>query len=409
MKKMDLEFGAEDIRFRDEVRAWVKSVYTDDLKRRMEMSKNHSLDEVHQKEWLKTLAKKGWLTPNWPVEHGGPGWTQTQKYIFEMEMSGAGAPRNGSMGVRMCAPVIMKFGTEEQKQRFLPPIRNSDVWWCQGYSEPGAGSDLAGLQMTATREGDHYIVNGTKTWTTYAQWADWIFCLVRTSKEPKKQLGISFLLIDMKSPGITITPINTLDDTPPGAQEINSVFFDNVKVPVDQRIGAEGEGWTCAKYLLTFERGSAYAPGCKNALRHARHIAAQESSNGRPLLEDPDFAAKLADLEIQIDALDFTERRIFSQLAAGQSVGAMSSLMKTRGSEIGQKVTELVLQAAATYAFPFVQDTYAHLEGRSNEPLPAPEHLITSAGSYFNNRKTSIYAGSNEIQRNIMAQMIMAA
>ncbi len=405
---MDLEFTAEDIKFRDEVRAWIKQVFTGDYKKRIELSKNHSLDEQHQKSWLKELAKKGWLVPNWPSEYGGPGWTQNQKYIFEMECALAGTPRNGSMGVRMCAPVIMKFGTQEQKDKFLPPIRNSDVWWCQGYSEPGAGSDLAGLSMTATREGDHYIVNGTKTWTTYAQWADWIFCLVRTSKEPKKQLGISFLLIDMKSPGVTITPINTLDDTPPGAQEINSVFFDNVKVPVDNRIGAEGEGWTCAKYLLTFERGSAYAPGCKNALRKAREIATKESYNGRPLADDPEFARKMAELEIQIDALDFTERRIFSQLAAGQSVGAMSSLMKTRGSEIGQKVTELVMEVAGTYAFPFVQDVYAHLDGQTNEPLPAPEMHIPSAGSYFNNRKTSIYAGSNEIQRNIMAQMIMA-
>jgi alkylation response protein AidB-like acyl-CoA dehydrogenase len=406
---MNLEFSADELKFRDEVRAWIKETFTDEYRSRIALSKNHSLDETHQKGWLKELAKKGWLTPNWPEEYGGPGWTQNQKYIFEMETSLAGTPRNGSMGVRMCAPVIMKFGTDEQKKRFLPPIRQSDVWWCQGYSEPGAGSDLAGLQMTARREGDHYIVNGTKTWTTYAQWADWIFCLVRTSKEAKKQLGISFLLIDMKSPGITITPINTLDDTPTGAQEINSVFFDNVKVPVDQRIGDEGKGWDCAKYLLTFERGAAYAPSCLNALQKARKIATKIDANGQRLIDDPAFAAKLADAEIQIEALDATERRIFSKLSAGQSVGAMSSLMKTRGSEIGQRVTELVLEAAGDQAFPFVQDVYAHLEGRSNEPLPAPDYLIPSAGSYFNNRKTSIYAGSNEIQRNIMAQMIMAA
>ncbi len=406
---MDLEFTAEDIKFRDEVRAGIAEIFTEDFKKRIVMSKNHSLDETWQKAWLKALASKGWMTPNWPVEYGGPDWNQTQKYIFEMECSLAGTPRNGSMGVRMCAPVIMKFGTQEQKDRFLPPIRSADVWWCQGYSEPGAGSDLAGLQMTARREGDHYIVNGTKTWTTYAQWADWIFCLVRTSKEEKKQLGISFLLIDMKSPGITISPINTLDDTPPGEQEINSVFFDNVKVPVDQRIGGEGEGWTCAKYLLTFERGAAYAPSCRSALNKAMHIAELQEANGRPLIEDPDFARKAAEISIQIDALDFTERRIFSSLAAGQSVGAMSSLMKTRGSEIGQKVTELVLEAAGDQGFPFVQDVYAHIEGRTNEPLPVPDYLVPAAGAYFNNRKTSIYAGSNEVQRNIMAQMIMAA
>lgn len=405
---MDLEFTAEELKFRDEVRAWIAEHYTDDLKRRMSLTKNGSLDETHQKAWLKKLAEKGWLVTNWPTEHGGPGWNQTQKYIYEMEMSLSGAPRMSSMGVRMCAPVIMKFGTDEQKKKFLPPIRNSDVWWCQGYSEPGSGSDLASLAMTGKREGDHYILNGSKTWTTYAQWADWIFCLVRTSKEDKKQNGISFILVDMKTPGITISPINTLDDTPVGEQEINSVFFDNVKVPVENRIGAEGEGWTCAKYLLTFERGSAYAPGNLNALQKARRIAQMETAAGRPLIEDPDFARKLADLEIQIEALDATERRIFDKLSSGQSVGAMSSLMKTRGSEIGQKVTEIVLEAAGVYGVPFVQDTYAHLEGRSNEQLPVPEHLLTSAGSYFNNRKTSIYAGSNEIQRNIMAQMILA-
>lgn len=405
---MDLEFTADELKFRDEVRAWIAEVFNDDLRKRISLSKNHTLDEEHQKAWQKLLANKGWLTINWPVEHGGPGWTQTQKYIFEMEMALSGAPRMSSMGVRMCAPVIMKFGTEEQKRKFLPPIRNSDVWWCQGYSEPGSGSDLASLSMSARREGDHYILNGSKTWTTYAQWADWIFCLVRTSKEEKRQNGISFILVDMKSPGITITPINTLDDTPPGEQEINSVFFDNVKVPVENLVGKEGEGWTCAKYLLTFERGSAYAPSCRTALRKAREIAKIEAAGGLPLAGDPDFARKLAELEIQIEALDATERRIFDKLSSGQSVGAMSSLMKTRGSEIGQKVTEIVLEAAGVYGQPFVQDTYAHYEGRSNEPLPAPEHLITSAGAYFNQRKTSIYAGSNEIQRNIMAQMILA-
>jgi len=387
---MDLDFTPEDLRFRDEVRDWIKENLTDDFKRRMALSKNGSLDERHQKAWQKKLADKGWLATNWPMEHGGPGWTQTQKYIFEMECALAGTPRMASMGVRMCAPVIMKFGTDEQKKKFLPPILSSDVWWCQGYSEPGAGSDLAGLQMTARRDGDRYILNGSKTWTTHAQWADWIFCLVRTSKEEKKQLGISFILVDMNSPGITITPINTLDDMPAGGQEINSVFFDNVRVPIDNRIGAEGEGWTCAKYLLTFERGSAYSPMCRNSLRKAREIAGLETSAGHPLTEDPAFARKLADIEMQIDALDFTERRIFDKLSSGQSVGPMSSLMKTRGSEIGQKITELVLEAAGVHAFPFVQDTYAHVEGQAND------------------RKTSIYAGSNEVQRNIMAQMIMA-
>ena len=406
---MDLTFGKEELAFQQEVRDWLKENLTPEIVGEIKVGRNAYLPKERLVDWQKRLAKKGWLCTGWPKEFGGPGFSTTQKYIFEMEMSLSGAPRNSSMGVRMCAPVIMKFGTPAQKEKFLPPIRNSDVWWCQGYSEPGSGSDLASLSMTAKREGDFYILNGSKTWTTYAQWADWIFCLCRTSKEEKKQNGISFILVDMKSPGITITPINTLDDTPPGEQEINSVFFDNVKVPVENLVGKEGEGWTCAKYLLTFERGSAYAPSNRNALNKARQLAKIETVGGRPLLEDPDFARKIADLEIQIEALDATERRIFDKLSSGQSVGAMSSLMKTRGSEIGQKVTEIVLEAAGVYAEPFVQDTYAHLEGRSNEPLPAPEHLITSAGAYFNNRKTSIYAGSNEIQRNIMAQMILAA
>jgi alkylation response protein AidB-like acyl-CoA dehydrogenase len=406
---MDLEFTADELMFRDEVRSWISEALTDDFKKRMALSKNGSLDETHQKAWQKKLAEKGWLATNWPVEYGGTGWTQTQKYIFEMECALAGTPRMSSMGIRMCAPVIMKFGTDEQKKKFLPPIRNSDVWWCQGYSEPGAGSDLAGLAMTAKRDGDHYILNGSKTWTTHAQWADWIFCLVRTSKEEKKQNGISFILVDMKSPGITISPINTLDDTPVGDQEINQVFFEDVRVPVENLVGKEGEGWTCAKYLLTFERGSAYAPTCRNALRKAREIAKLETVAGQPLTSDPDFARKLAELEIQIEALDATERRIFDKLSSGQSVGAMSSLMKTRGSEIGQRVTEVVLEAAGVYGQPFVRDVYAHIEDRSNAPLPAPEHLIPASGSYFNNRKTSIYAGSNEIQRNIMAQMILAS
>ena len=405
---MDLEFTSDDIRFRDEVRAWLAEALTEDLKRRMALSKNGSLDEAHQKAWLKKLADKGWLAINWPTEYGGPGWSQTQKYIFEMEFALAGAPRMGSMGVRMCAPVIMKFGTEEQKKRFLPPILKSDVWWCQGYSEPGSGSDLASLQMSARREGDYYVLNGSKTWTTHAQWADWIFCLVRTSQEPKRQQGISFILVDMKSPGITISPIHTLDYMKAGDQEINQVFFEDVRVPAENLIGQEGEGWTCAKYLLTFERGSAYAPGCRHALRKAREIARMEMSAGRPLIEDPDFARRMADLAIQIESLDATERRIFDKLSSGQSVGAMSSLMKTRGSEIVQEVTEAVLQAAGVYGSPFVQDSFAHLEAGSNATLPAPEHLITAANSYFNNRKVSIYAGSNEVQRNIIAQMIMA-
>ncbi|MEM6625609.1 MAG: acyl-CoA dehydrogenase family protein [Pseudomonadota bacterium] len=404
---MDLSFSQEDLKFRQEVRDWIEATYDDDLRRQMSLSKNGYLSKAGQLKWQHALYEKGWVAPNWPVEHGGPGWTATQKYIFDMETSLAGTPRASPMGITMVAPVIMAFGNDAQKKKFLPPILASEIWWCQGYSEPGSGSDLASLQMKAERDGDDYILNGSKIWTTHAQWGDWIFCLVRTSHEDKPQKGISFILVDMTTPGVTVQSLPTLDGPVDNEQEINQVFFEDVRVPAENLIGEEGMGWTYAKYLLQFERGNAYASGLRNGLAKARKIASVEHAGGEALIKDPDFSRRLAQLEIEIDALDFTEQRIFSQVASGEAVGPASSMLKCRGSEMQQAISEVVLEAVGGAAQPFVQDSWAHLREGANEPLPAPEYAITAAPSYFNYRKTSIYAGSNEVQRNIMAKMVL--
>jgi alkylation response protein AidB-like acyl-CoA dehydrogenase len=283
------------------------------------------------------------------------------------------------------------------------------VWWCQGYSEPGSGSDLASLALKAERDGDHYVLNGSKTWTTLAQWADWMFCLVRTSNEDIRQKGISFLLIDMKTPGITIRPIITLDGPAEGEQEINETFFDNVRVPVSNRIGKEGEGWTYAKYLLQFERGNAYAPGLSAQLKKVRKIAnVERSDGGGSMMSDPDFRKKLSEVEIKVEALNATELRIFAGRANGDAMGAVSSMLKLEGSQMQQAITELALEAAGLYAQPFVQDTWSHLNGDgANYFRAGQDYSATVAPAYFNYRKTSIYAGSNEIQHNIMAKMVL--
>lgn len=405
---MDLDFSPEDLAFREEVRAFIAEAYDDDMRARMAQSKNGYLDKESQVRWLKRLHGKGWIAPDWPVEYGGTGWSLGKKYVFDMEMALAGAPSTSNMGLKMCAPVVMAFGTDEQKAQHLPKILSTDVWWCQGYSEPGSGSDLASLALKAERDGDHYVLNGSKTWTTLAQWADWMFCLVRTSNEDIRQKGISFLLIDMKTPGITIRPIPTLDGPPEGEQEVNETFFDNVRVPVANRIGKEGEGWTYAKYLLQFERGNAYAPGLQNQLRKVRKIASVERSDrGGAMMSDPDFRKKLAEVEIKVEALNATELRIFAGRANGEAMGAVSSMLKLEGSQMQQAITELALEAAGVYAQPFVQDTWAHLRGETNVFRAGPDYAATVAPQYFNYRKTSIYAGSNEIQHNIMAKMVL--
>ena len=405
---MDLNFTADDLAFGEEVRAFIAAAFDDDMRARSAQSKNAHIDMDGQVRWLKRLNDKGWIAPDWPVEYGGTGWGHGKKYVFDMEMALAGAPATSNMGLRMCAPVVMAFGTPEQKAQHLPKILSTDVWWCQGYSEPGSGSDLASLSMKAERDGDHYVLNGSKIWTTYAQWADWMFCLVRTSVEPIRQMGISFLLLDMKTPGISIVPLPTLDGPAEGDQEINQVFFDNVRVPVSGRIGEEGQGWTYAKYLLQFERGNAYAPGLANQMAKVLKIAGVERADGGGrMLDDPDFRRKLAETQIKVDALNATELRMFAARTAGEAMGAASSMLKLEGSQAQQTVTELALEAAGIYGQPFVQDTWAEIRGETNVPRAGPDYAATLAPHYFNYRKTSIYAGSNEIQHNIMAKMVL--
>ncbi len=405
---MDLSFTAEDLSFQKEVRAWIAENYTTELRARNAMSKNGYIDKNGMIEWQKRLHAKGWIAPNWPTEFGGGGFSAGQKYIFNMEMAAAGTPTTSPMGLAMCAPVLMAFGSDEQKAKHLPPILSSDVWWCQGYSEPGSGSDLASLQMSAVRDGDDYILNGSKIWTTHAQWADWMFCLVRTSKEGKRQEGISFIIFPMDLPGISVTSLPTLDGPTDNQQEINQVFFEDVRVPIEgSLVGEENMGWTYAKYLLQFERGNAYAPRLKNALAKTKKIAAIEMSGGEPLIDDPDFAAKITAMEMKIESLDAVELRIFSALSAGQAVGPESSMLKCAGSELQQDISELTLEAVGGYAAPFVQDTFAIAREGTNAQMATPDYAAPAAPSYFNYRKTSIYAGSNEIQRNIMAKMVL--
>ena len=405
---MDLAFSPEDLAFRAEVGAFIAEAFDDEMRARVAQSKNGNLDKESQVRWLKRLHAKGWIAPDWPVEYGGTGWSQAQKYIFEMEMALAGAPSNTTMGLKMCAPVVMAFGTPEQKAQHLPKILSTDVWWCQGYSEPGSGSDLASLSLKADRDGEDYVLNGSKIWTTHAQWADWMFCLVRTENAPIRQMGISFLLLDMRTPGITIQSIPTIDGPMPGDQEVNQVFFENVRVPVANRIGEEGQGWTYAKYLLQFERGNAFAPGVTNMLSKVRKIAGLERSDGGArMLDDPDFRRRLSELEIKVEALNATELRVFAGRSAGEAMGAVSSMLKLEGSQAQQAATELALEAVGLYAQPFVQDTWAEIRGETNAPRPGPDYAAPIAPTYFNYRKTSIYAGSNEIQHNIMAKLVL--
>lgn len=405
---MNLAFTPDELAFQKEVRDWIAANYSDELRRRNSLSKNGYLDKEGIVEWQRKLDERGWFVVNWPEEFGGSALTASQRYILDMEMSAAGTPSTSPMGKSMVAPVIMAFGNDAQKAEHLPKIKNSDVWWCQGYSEPGSGSDLASLQMSAVRDGDEYVLNGSKIWTTHAQWADWIFCLVRTSKEGKQQEGISFLIFPMDLPGISVSPLPTLDGPPDNQQEINQVFFEDVRVPIEQSlIGEENKGWTYAKYLLQFERGNAYASGLKNALEKTKKLASLEKSGGEPLMKDPDFQRKIFDMEMKVEALNATELRIFSALSAGQSVGPESSMLKCAGSEAQQEISALSLEAVGNYATPFVQDTFALARAGANSDLATPEYASNIAPSYLNYRKTSIYAGSNEIQRNIMAKMVL--
>ncbi|OBV38286.1 acyl-CoA dehydrogenase family protein [Janthinobacterium psychrotolerans] len=394
---MDLQYTPEDNAFRDTVRAFLDSHLPGELQRKVRAHLRLSRDDYVR--WHKIVAQQGWAAPNWPVEHGGTGWTPIQRHIWEDECARAATPPILPFGVNMVAPVIMAFGTEAQKAHYLPRILNCDDWWCQGYSEPGAGSDLASLKTTAVRDGDDYIVNGQKTWTTLGQHADMIFCLVRTDTSVRKQEGISFLLIDMKTPGIAVRPIIMLDED----HEINEVFFDNVRVPVANLVGQENRGWTYAKYLLGHERTGIAAVGrSKRELAFLKQLSMQQLKKGEPLLRDPAFAAKVAGVEIELMALEMTVLRVISE--EGKGPGPQASMLKIRGSEIQQQLTELMVEALGPQALPF---DAAYLDGEHEHSAGGDDLGAPLAAWYFNYRKTSIYGGSNEIQKNIITQMIL--
>jgi hypothetical protein len=397
---MDLNFSDSELAFREEVRTFLREEYPAELRHKVKHELH--LDREDLIRWQQLLYRRGWAGINWPVEHGGTGWTPVQKYIFATECAFAHTPRIVPFGLAMVAPVIYTFGNEEQQRRFLPDILASRVWWCQGYSEPNAGSDLASLGTRAVRDGDHYVVNGTKTWTTMAQWADWIFCLVHTG-EPgtKPQSGISFLLIDMRTPGVRVSPIVLLDGTP----EVNEVHFENVRVSAANLVGEENRGWTYAKYLLTHERtGIAQVAKSRVRLAQLKEIARATPADGASLLEDPYFARRLAEIEIDLLALEYTELRTLANVSTGKAPGPGSSILKIKGTEIAQALDALHVEAAGHYALPFVRAQYAPgFDG----PWIGPGAATNASPVYLNNRKASIYGGSNEIQRNIIAREVL--
>jgi len=389
---MDLNFTPEEEAFRAEVREFVAKAMPPDIRETVEAGERVSRE--HTLRWQKILHERGWGAPSWPREWGGPGWDPVKQHIFDEECALAGAPRQLPFGLRMVGPVLMRFGSEWQKQRFLPRIPSAEDWWCQGYSEPGAGSDLASLATRAIRKGDRYVVTGQKTWTTLAQHANWMFCLARTDPEAKKQEGISFLLIDMKSRGVTVRPIYLLD----GSDEVNEVFLDDVEVPVELRVGEENQGWTIAKYLLEHERTNIANIGInKRELARAKRLAHELRRNGRPLADDPQFAARLAEVEIDLMALEITNLRVLAEARARGAPGPMASMLKIKGSEIYQRIAELILEAHGTAALPARADAGAH----------GGWALAPAAAFYLNLRKVTIYGGSNEIQRGIIAKHVL--
>ncbi|WP_448119581.1 acyl-CoA dehydrogenase family protein [Pseudomonas serbica] len=395
---MDIQFTPAEQAFREEVRAFLHHTLPADIAARGRQGKRFNKQD--QVTWMRLLNERGWLASGWPVEFGGTDWSVVEKHIFDEECAAFGAPWIVPFGVSMVAPVIIKFGTPEQKARFLPRILSCEDWWCQGYSEPGAGSDLAALKTRAVRDGDHYVVNGQKTWTTLAHYADWIFCLVRTDPEAQQQRGISFLLIDMKTPGITVRPIITLD----GEHEVNEVFFDNVRVPVENLVGEENKGWTCAKYLLTHERTSIAGIGfAKEMLARLKHIAGQQFCDGVALIDDAQFRLQIAELEIQLMAIEMSNLRILDASREGGAPGAGSSFMKIRGTEIRQAITYLMSKALGPYAMPYIEEEL----GYGDQLALYRDYSTAPASQYLDMRKASVYGGSNEIQKNIIAKMIL--
>ena len=400
---MDLAFTPEEQQFREDIRTWVRANLPTDIAHKVHNALELTRDDMQR--WAKILGKKGWLGFGWPKEFGGPGWNSTQKHLFEEECALAGAPRIVPFGPVMVAPVIMAFGNTEQQQRFLPGIASGDVWWSQGYSEPGSGSDLASVKTRAVREGDKFIVNGQKTWTTLGQYGEWIFCLVRTSTEGKPQTGISFLLIDMKSPGITVRPIIMLD----GGHEVNEVFFDNVVVPANNLIGEENKGWTYAKHLLSHERTNiADVNRAKRELERLKRIAKREG-----VWNDTRFRDEIAKLEVDVVALEMLVLRVLAAEKSGKNSLDIAGLLKIRGSEIQQRYSELMMLAAGPFALPRIREAMeAGWQGDATAGalggFPGGEvGNAPLASTYFNLRKTTIYGGSNEVQRNIVSQVVL--
>jgi len=394
---MDLTFSKEDLDFQKEVQIFLKTKYPTEIKEKQE--KGLPLDREDVIKWQKLLAKKGWFAVNWPKEYGGTDWSPTKKYILQNELAASNTPVLIPFGVNMCGPVVYTFGTTIQKEKHLPGILNSDVWWCQGYSEPGSGSDLASLQTKAELKGNYYIVNGAKTWTTLAQHADWIFCLVRTETTEIKQEGISFLLINMETSGIELKPIITMD----GSHEVNMVYFDNVEVPKENLIGEEGQGWDIAKFLLMHERiGITGIAALKRELKRLKEISSKIPLGEGTLLDDLSYRTKLEKADIELKATEFTELRTLSAISSGQSLGPESSILKIKGTELQQTISELFVEMLAYYAHPFLPES----ELGSNESI-GPEYAGPVMAQYLNFRKVSIYGGSNEIQRNVISKAIL--
>ncbi|HJO34787.1 MAG: acyl-CoA dehydrogenase family protein [Pseudomonadota bacterium] len=388
---MNVDFSPAELEFQQQVRQWFADNLPADLKRKNELGKMPSRDELVA--WQRKLNEQGWLAPGWPEEHGGPGWTATQRYIFDLERARAGAPIGLSMGIVMLGPVLMAFGTPEQKQTYLPRILSCDDWWCQGYSEPGSGSDLASLKTSAVPDGDSYVVNGSKIWTTYAHYANRMFCLVRTSNEGKKQAGISFLLIDMDTPGLEVRPIISID----GEHHLNEVFFTDVRVPKANLVGQEGQGWTIAKYLLTHERTTiAGVADSKVNLGILKAMAAENQSNGKPMLEDPRIRRRIAQVEIDLLALEWTNLRTLAATAAGKAPGPESSNLKLAGTAVQQAITELMVEIAGPWAWPWQTGDYV-----------GPPELAHAVERYNFARAATIYGGSDEVQKNVLAKMML--
>ena len=396
---MRLEFSPADEAFRREVRDFVAAELPAPIRRKVELGQR--LERTDYDTWYAKLHRRGWITPAWPVEHGGPGWTPLQRYLFDEETLLAGAPRIIASGINMLGPVLIAFGTDAQKSRFLPSIRRSETWWAQGFSEPGAGSDLAAIRtrgvLNSDAQGEHFVVTGHKVWTSYAHWCDWLFCLVRTDPTAAKpQEGISFLLIDMKTPGVEVRPIRMLE----GGTDLNEVYLDEVRVPAENLVGELHKGWTCAKYLLGHERtGIAGIGSCKQQLARARHMADRQG-----LADDPLMRARLAQLEVELLALEFTGLRMMSANQRSRAAGLEASLLKVRGTELRQSIYELLVDIAGPQAVPFDE---ALLQGESPEPASPPE-LAAVAANYLDARKLSIYGGANEVQRNLVARALLA-